>query len=866
MNVLLRRLKIHLLLLLAFLASGVLYGQDPTLEVYELTMLKNTTLAFPFVHYSSWVNSKKMYPERPNPPNPNDHYHFSRFSNGSKKLGKIGAPVYDTIFYTPPQGFIGRDTIEVFRYIESLGGLNKKAYFILHILVRPSDITAITDYAATYENSLIEIDVLANDFGTGTNQKIAEVTNKNRGTAVLNADSTKVLFTPSSGFVGLSHFNYSICDAQGACDMTTVSICVMDPNPPAYDSIFVQTKEDESQVILMALDSNYSIVQSPQNGLLDTLETLVYVPNVNYSGFDKVVFEDTANNRIRVFQIDVIGPAPYESIYLRDDIVHSAVDEDIDEIHLLANDVGGNYMIGIGRIGGSTTAKGGTTVPVPSVGLGVYKYLPPAGFSGVDYFRYKAKVPGGGLTDTATCYIIVDDLKPELSFYELTVPKETPLVLGDHLPFLDYEYEIVSLPDPNKATLTFYPGYDTYTDPNGQTVSGHNMLIYEPIVDTFAIDEFEVKYCVGAPGNCKEVKVEILIDTTAFPQGDTLCIGSNCVWPGDTDKNGKVDINDVLPIGLCMGEVGQARANGSTDWYAQHAVNWSSLYLRDLAYDVKNVDSDGNGIISSMDTTAIGQFYGKYNNLVPNPHAPISELPFYPDPFPGGPLNPGDVIYIPLNLGNPNVPAFDAYGLAFDVEYDPTIFESVNVFWSDTAWMNYNSPVLTMDHKPFDGKLDAAYTRTSGLAATGYGVIGVLEFIVIDDINGNRPNNEISTITISGNLMNSSGQNHSLNDNILTFYLAMNDEEEENEDEVKTSDLKVFPNPSKETINVHLNGQDNLMERIALYNMVGAQVYDSGEILAKRTRLDVSDLNSGIYVLRVWANEEMLTSKVEVIR
>ncbi len=198
------------------------------------------------------------------------------------------------------------------------------------------------------------------------------------------------------------------------------------------------------------------------------------------------------------------------------------------------------------------------------------------------------------------------------------------------------------------------------------------------------------------------------------------------------------------------------------------------------------MDADGNGIISSMDTTAIGQFYGKYNNIVPIPHAPISELPFYPDPFPGGPLSPGDVIYIPLNLGNTNVPAYDAYGLAFNVEYDPVIFESVNVIWSDTAWMNYNSPVLTKIHKPYSGKLDAAYSRTSGIAATGYGTIGVLEFIVIDDILGGRPNNEYSTISISGNLMNSSGQNLSLNENILTFTLAMNDEEEENEDEINS--------------------------------------------------------------------------------
>ncbi|MEZ4956284.1 MAG: hypothetical protein R2825_22180 [Saprospiraceae bacterium] len=73
--------------------------------------------------------------------------------------------------------------------------------------------------------------------------------------------------------------------------------------------------------------------------------------------------------------------------------------------------------------------------------------------------------------------------------------------------------------------------------------------------------------------------------------------------------------------------------------------------------------------------------------------------------------------------------------------------------------------------------MDAAYTRTSGSAATGHGIIGVLEFIVIEDVSGLRPTDALSTVNISGNLMNSSGQNNSLNKNTLSFSLAMNDEE-----------------------------------------------------------------------------------------
>ena len=793
MNVLLHRLKIHYLLLFCFLAAGTTFGQSPTLQVHDMVMLKNGTLEFAFENFHTFQGAQKEQPTSTEPA-----YHYSHFSNGHKKNGPVGTPVADTIFYTPPQGFIGRDTIEIRRYIPDPNSFPLEAFIILHITVIPSHLTAMPDYVATYEGQSIDIDVLANDYGNGTNQTIAEVTNKNRGDAVLINGDTKVQFTPTSGFVGLSHFNYSICDAEGACDMTTVNICVMDPNPPAFDTISVHTKEEEAQVILMALDSNYSVSLNPQNGtVIDTGEVLVYLPNAGFVGNDEVVFEDTTNNLTRVFKIEVIGPAPYQSTYLRDDIVHTAMDETVEEIRLLSNDIGGNYLIGVGRVGGATTAMGGTTVYVPGNGLGVYKYIPPAGFTGVDHFRYKASVPGpaGSFTDTATCYIVVDDLMPSLPVFELTAPKETPLVLGDNLPFLNYDYRIISQPDPAKATLTYFPGYDSYSSQYGQTVSGFNMLVYEPVTGATGTDEFEVEYCIpDTTGICQLVKIEMDIVQITNPQSDTLCAGNNCVWPGDTDENGKVDINDLLPIGLCMGEVGESRPSGSNAWYAQHGQDWNSFNIKGLPFNVKNVDSDGNGIISSMDTTAIGQFYGNVNNIVPTAPAPISELPFYPGAFPSGNPSPGDIILIPLHLGNANLPAFDAYGLTFSVDYDPLLFESVNVIWNDDAWMNYNSPILSLDYKPYPGKLDAGYTRTSGVAATGHGIIGVLEFIVIDDITGNRPNESYSTITIAGNLMNSSGQNSDLGNHTITFSLGLNEDgTAEDEANITTDSFKSLP-------------------------------------------------------------------------
>ncbi len=864
MNVLFYK-KLHILILcMAFMLGSVLtQAQDPTLQVFDVVVIKNDTFEFdPIHHYSVSPYLIKVAQENSDRGNAYFSPHSINSNFGIKKPNN--EPYAENhLFYAPVTDFIGRDTVVAYYEDDFGNGLTIKNYNVYNILVVPSYLIATNDYASTSKGVSIEVDVLANDYGNGTNLTVNEITNVNRGTAVKSSSDTKITFYPDAGFTGTAHLNYTICDAQGTCAVATVSITVTDPNPMAYDSIFVTTEKNASQVVLMDIDNNYIIDEYPANGDTVTFETLSYVPDSAFVGIDKIVFKDTINNRTRVFEIRVLD-VPEDNFLLFDDVVFTPVDVEIGEIHLLANDNAGAYLTSVGT-GGPTTDEGGQLVYLYNIGKGVYKYIPPAGFSGIDHFTYHAYSPGSNYSETAHCYIVVEDLNPELALYNLITPEKTPVALGDHLPFAGYDYQIVS--NPTKGSITFLPGNDTYISQHGQEFSGTNMLVYDPDPNATGLDEFEVEYCVGPNNNCQLAKVEIEIITIATPQSDTLCAGSSCVWSGDTDKNGKVDINDILPIGLCMGEVGNARTGGSVEWYGQYGNDWNSLFVENLAFDVKHIDSDGNGIVSAMDTAAIRSFYGKYNNLVPEAHAPISTLPFYPGPFPGNP-EPGDVIYVPLHLGNENVPAFDAYGLTFSVDYDPLLFESVNVIWSDTAWMNYNSPVLSMDHKPFEGKLEAGYTRTSGQSASGYGIIGVLEFIVIEDVNGNRPNEQYSIINITGNLMNSGGQSYSLDKNTITFSLPYNEDNIEENKYDSENLLIVFPNPTADIVTVHLNGgQDNLIERVSLFSLMGGNVYDSGSIQAKRQKMDVSNISNGMYVVKVWTNSgEILTGKIEVIR
>ncbi len=867
MNVFLHKKSVFLLLgLFLWGWSGKLKAQSYTLEITDTVILMNTNAHFTFKQHG--IGPPPEIERQPN------NYHaasFDPYSNNNKYRygikGLAGTPPnnfsVNHLFYTPPTGFLGRDTIEV-RSNKPFGnnGQTIEVFRVYHITVIPSYIKAVNDYASTYEDQSIEIPVLINDIGNGTNQTIAEIANINNGDAVETAGGTKVLFTPRPGFSGLAHLNYTICDAQGSCDMATVSICVNELAPPAYDSVFIMTEKNTPQVVLMQLDSNFNVQSAPGHGSLDTLETLVYVPANNYVGFDHVVFYDGINERTRVFHIHVLDvPAP--NAFAHDDVVYTAVGEPIEEIHLLANDNGGSYLSPVNAIGYPNTQQGGILTYLPNVGTGVYRYNPPAGFTGIDKFKYKAYYPNSSQFDIATCYIIVSNLNPAKPVYQISIPKNTPLVLGDHLPITSYEYTNLSSPD--HGDVNFHAGYQTVEDQHGQEFSGYNMLVYSPVSDFVGEDEFEFEYCpTPQSGNCQLVKVEVEVVDMTPSSGDPFCAGSECVWPGDANTDGAVDVRDILPIGYCMGEVGELRNSGAVSWYGQYSDNWNDPLAPPMEYNPKHIDTDGNGIVTHLDTTAIGQFYGKYHNLTPVAAPPIKSLPFYLAEPDFNNIEPGDVLYAPIHLGNDSLPAISAYGLTFELEYDPAIFESVKVYFSDTAWMSYNSPILSMAHKPFNGKLDVGYTRTSGVSASGYGIIGVVEFIVVEDVNGLKLINNSTTVsTNSVGLMNGNGHTFGLNGNSLTFYLGQ--QEDGSTSTGEKSQLVAYPNPAQQSINLHVNGYNNEIGRIMLFDMVGKQVYDSGSIQTKHSQLDVSDLNNGMYVVRaITTTGQVLSTKVEV--
>lgn len=825
MNVLLQN-RFYLLLLLAW-APFALGAQ-----VVHLTTYKNVPIQYGFVS------------------SPNDPHVVIEPQHGTRQLTESPAFNY-TLTYTPAQDFIGTDLIRISYWTPNPPASSTYGFLEFSITVLPANVTANRDFATTMTDVPITIDVLANDFSSNGILILNGIPLANSGLATVSG-SNSITFIPVAGFAGLAHLNYIVCDGAGTCDNGIVSISVVGPGLP--DTLNVFTTKNKAQNIL--IPASYTLSSGPQHGTYTLVNGIpLYTPAQNYTGLDYLNFNYQGQSK--VVRINVLNLS--DNTFAFDDVVSTTSYSTI-EFNVLENDLNGTSA-GCVNIG---TPQFGS---LQNAGNGNVTYTPPPGFSGVDVFTYLSNTPMClGTPEIATVRVFVSNFEPARSKFEMSTPKRTPLIIGYSVPISEFQFQITDQGDLGEAV--FLEGQvDTVI--YGQEISGYNLILYIPYenVDEGA-DEFEVRYCVtNADGDCtyqKSVKVEM--DILNIGAGDgPMCFG-DCVWPGDTNFDGVVNMEDLLPLGLSMGEVGKPRPNATlATWYGQYADNWVNIF-DPTAIDLKHLDTDGDSLVTALDTTAISMYYSRTHSLTP------TRVPYYENEIVlQGSIfvSPGDLIELDMVLGNSGNPAHNVYGFTFPFVYNPLLFvpESVGIEFKSNSWLTYNSPVLHMTRNNQAGLLEAGYTRTSGLAASGHGEIGKIRFIVVDDIEGFRESGEEGiTVNFTGGLatgMSGSGQTYGIPVRDFTLHIVPKPKTE-TPIAITADQVKVYPNPASDFLNVYLNGGFE-MEKLTLSNITGQQIFQAN-VAGKRTMIDVSALENGLYFLTVRSNNGMVTKKVEILR
>ncbi|MFI5172095.1 MAG: T9SS type A sorting domain-containing protein [Chitinophagales bacterium] len=338
---------------------------------------------------------------------------------------------------------------------------------------------------------------------------------------------------------------------------------------------------------------------------------------------------------------------------------------------------------------------------------------------------------------------------------------------------------------------------------------------------------------------------------------DTLGLGCiNCVWPGDANNSGLADMDDLLTLGITFGFTGPERTDADNLWYGHIAGVWLDT-LPDGTND-KYADCNGDGIINSDDTTAIGLNYG-------------AEHPIYALKTTGG----GAEIYLDpavdsLPLGFVEIPIMldagggpvELSGVRFSISFEgEEIIDSTSMDISfEPCWIGSPGEILTMTKTfPEIKTIDAGITRTDHTNVTGSGQIGSLGIIVIDNIAGKIISSEL-TINVSNiRAIKNDGEEIPLSGSTYTFALSSAIPTE------NTQQFILYPNPVFDNAFTIISPDNDMIDHLIITDLTGRTVYSLDEKIISGETIKIPALEQGEYIAKIIAGAQLFTQKLFII-
>ena len=392
-------------------------------------------------------------------------------------------------------------------------------------------------------------------------------------------------------------------------------------------------------------------------------------------------------------------------------------------------------------------------------------------------------------------------------------------------------------------------------------ISGENTIIYTPNSDFSGFDEFDLEYCTTS-GICEIVKVDVLIADTNH--SECLCLNS-CVYEGDYNDDGIVNAKDVLDLGLNIGEGGFERTEDfDLFWTGQTSTDWGHQQMNS-AIDLKCGDADGDGYIDYNDFVELEDHYGKIHNFVPNEVGQLSNIPisFVPQ---STDVDSGEWMFIDVYVGNSTNPALDFYGTSFTFNINPDVVDSSSVHFStaENNWLSYESPLYEFYEVPVDGQVDIAVSRITNSAIDGIGLIGTLEFIIEEEVGGFKRklgSNNAFQIALTDILsVNQKGQfkKHPNQYEVI----EINSSEDSVEEEL-ASKVKIYPNPTSGLFTI--DSENMNIDRVEIYDALGRVISSSNPSQTHLHTVDLSQMNQGIYFVKVFSQGGVITRKVQKV-
>ena len=332
------------------------------------------------------------------------------------------------------------------------------------------------------------------------------------------------------------------------------------------------------------------------------------------------------------------------------------------------------------------------------------------------------------------------------------------------------------------------------------------------------------------------------------------------IWPGDVSNNGVVNHLDVLYIGAAYEFTGEARDTMSIQWNSVSVPNnWNMEFLNN-GLSVAFADCDGNGVVDDADIGAIEVNYGLEHGILFSDTFPEvvnigdTELLFNT----GGNnlvVMPEETLSIPIDLGTPNLPISDFYGLAFSIEVNTEYIDMQSlIFDFESSWMDsQNEGLLTYQRRnESTSTLDIVLSRRTMTTAFGGGVVGILGLIIEGNVPDFAPNIEVLTIKDVYIVDEDLNQIYTAADQSLYFDITNPVRE------LPKNEFSIYPNPVSKGV-CTIQGLDKYTDvEVRLLDITGRQM----KVELLDNNLQVGNLPTGIYFININTPQGILTEKI----
>ncbi|MGB1206636.1 MAG: T9SS type A sorting domain-containing protein [Chitinophagales bacterium] len=342
----------------------------------------------------------------------------------------------------------------------------------------------------------------------------------------------------------------------------------------------------------------------------------------------------------------------------------------------------------------------------------------------------------------------------------------------------------------------------------------------------------------------------------------------SCVWPGDTDRDGNVNVWDLIPIGLAYGSTGTPRNMQGTSWNGYPtAENWGeTLYESDYKY----IDCNGDGTIDELDVAAIDQNYEASHEFAALPTLPAAssaEFSIALEIENTEAISWGDTVIFNIMLGLAGqTPEDILYGAAFSFTPPQGFIKSAEIDFSESV-VGTNDNTISLSKTIADStRFDAAIVRTDFMPVSNSGLLGKINVVMVEVLEGKTGDfEEMITVSLDNfTAVNANGESLAIDNVFGDSFLFVGTE---NVFESNVPKLTVFPNPMQDIFTITLPPSHDF-ESLEIIDISGKTVLQQHNLqfFTDKIIVDTKGLNNGFYLLKMQMAETQITEKISVLR